>query len=113
VLIATGSEVTLALASREKLEAAGVPTRVVSAPSLELFARQPEAYQQSVLGPRGALRVSIEMGRAQGWHRWVGDGEIISLNRFGASAPAADVMRELGYSVESVVARVRQALANR
>jgi transketolase len=113
VLIATGSEVTLALASREKLEAAGVPTRVVSAPSLELFARQPEAYQQGVLGPDGALRVSIEMGRGQGWHRWVGDGEIISLNRFGASAPAADVMRELGFSVESVVARVRQALAKR
>ncbi|HLE60286.1 MAG TPA: transketolase, partial [Thermoanaerobaculaceae bacterium] len=100
VLIATGSEVSLALASREKLEAAGVPTRVVSAPSLELFARQPEEYQRSVLGPRHALRVSIEMGRGQGWHRWVGDGEIVSLYRFGASAPAPDVMRGLGYSVE-------------
>ena len=113
VLIATSSEVSLALASREKLEAAGVPTRVVSAPSLELFARQPEEYQRSVLGPRHALRVSIEMGRGQGWHRWVGDGEIISLNRFGASAPAADVIRGLGYSVEAVVAKVQQALAAR
>jgi transketolase len=113
VLIATGSEVCLALASREKLEAAGIPTRVVSAPSLELLARQSEEYQRTVLGPKHALRVSIEMGRGQGWHRWVGEGEIISLNRFGASAPAADVMRGLGYSVEAVVARVRQALARR
>jgi transketolase len=113
VLIATGSEVSLALAARERLEAAGIPTRVVSAPSLELFARQSDDYQKGVLGPRAALRVSIEMGRGQGWHRWVGDGEIISLNRFGASAPAADVMRGLGYSVEAVVARVQQALAGR
>lgn len=113
VLIGTGSEVSLALASREKLEAAGVPTRVVSAPSLELFARQPEQYQRTVLGPRHLLRVGIEMGRGQGWHRWVRDGEIISLSRFGASAPAADVMRGLGYSLEAVVAKVQQALAAR
>ncbi|HVN33058.1 MAG TPA: transketolase, partial [Thermoanaerobaculaceae bacterium] len=113
VLIATGSEVSLALASRAKLEAAGVPTRVVSAPSLELFARQPEEYRRGVLGPVHALRVAIEAGRGQGWHRWVGDGEIISLNRFGASAPLADVMRGLGYSVEAVVARVGEAFAAR
>ncbi len=113
VLIGTGSEVSLALAARDELEAAGVPTRVVSAPSLELLARQPEGYQRSVLGPRRALRVAIEMGRGQGWHRWVGDGEIISLNRFGASAPAAEVMKHLGYSVEGVVARVTHALAAR
>jgi transketolase len=113
VLIATGSEVSLALASRERLEAAGVPTRVVSAPSLELLARQDAAYLRKVLGPRHALRVAIEAGRGQGWHRWVGDGEIVSLNRFGASAPAADVMKGLGYSVEAVVARVRETLAGR
>ncbi len=113
VLIATGSEVSLALASRERLEAAGVAARVVSAPSLELFARQRSDYQRAVLGPPHALRVAIETGRGQGWHRWVGDGEIVSLNRFGASAPAADVMKGLGYSVEAVVARVRAALAGR
>ena len=113
VLIATGSEVSLALASREKLEAAGIPTRVVSAPSLELFARQSDSYRRSVLGPHHAVRVAIETGRGQGWHRWVGDGEIISLNRFGASAPLADVMRGLGYTVEAVVARVQEARAAR
>ncbi|HUK11853.1 MAG TPA: transketolase C-terminal domain-containing protein, partial [Thermoanaerobaculaceae bacterium] len=113
VLVATGSEVSLALAARDRLEAAGVPTRVVSAPSLELLARQEPAYQRQVLGPAHVLRVAIEMGRGQGWHRWVGDGEIMSLNRFGASAPAAEVMRALGYSVDAVVERVRAALARR
>jgi transketolase len=113
VLVATGSEVSLALATRAQLEAGGTPTRVVSAPSLELLARQDPVYQQAVLGPHHALRVAIEMGRGQGWHRWVGDGEIISLNRFGASAPAPDVVRGLGYSVEAVTQRVRDALAKR
>ncbi len=113
VLIATGSEVSLALAARAELEAGGVPTRVVSAPSLELLGRQSAAYQREVLGPRHALRVAIEAGRGQGWHRWVGDGEIISMNRFGASAPGPEVMAHLGYSVPAVVARVRTALAAR
>ena len=98
---------------REKLEAAGIPTRVVSAPSLELFARQTDGYRRSVLGPHHALHVAIETGRGQGWHRWVGDGEIMSLNRFGASAPLADVMKGLGYTVDAVVGRVRAALAAR
>ena len=113
VLIGTGSEVSLALAARERLEASGVATRVVSAPSLELLARQDPSYQTTVLGPRHALRVAIEMGRGQGWHRWVGDGEIMSLNRFGASAPAADVVNGLGYGVEAVTQRVKEALAAR
>src|SRR4030042_1192367 len=79
--------------------------RGAPAPPLGVLPRQPEESQRSGPGPRHALRVSIEMGRGQGWHRWVGDGEIISLNRFGASAPAADVIRGLGYSVEAVVAK--------
>ena len=108
VLIGTGSEVALALAVREELEAHGVPTRVVSAPSLELLGRQSDAYQREVLGPRHALRVAIEAGRGQGWHRWVGDGEIVSLNRFGASAPGPEVMAHLGYSVAAVAARVHR-----
>jgi transketolase len=113
VLIATGSEVSLALAVRQQLAATGVHARVVSAPSLELFGRQDADYQRAVLGPRHALRVAIEMGRGQGWHRWVGDGEIISLNRFGASAPGGEVARELGFGVDAVVERVGRALATR
>ncbi len=113
VLIATGSEVSLALAARDALEAEGTPTRVVSAPSLELLARQPAEYQRAVLGPAHVLRVAIEMGRGQGWHRWVGDGEIVSLNRFGASAPGPEVIAHLGYTVEAIAARVRSALASR
>ncbi|TAM55455.1 MAG: transketolase [Acidobacteria bacterium] len=113
VLIGTGSELALALAVREELEARGLPTRVVSAPSLELLARQSEAYQNAVLGPRRALRVAIEAGRGQGWHRWVGDGEIVSLSRFGASAPGPEVMAHLGYSVAAVAARVEAAVASR
>ncbi len=113
VLIGTGSEVSLALGVRDVLEKEGTATRVVSAPSLELLARQDAGYQREVLGPDHALRVAIEAGRGQGWHRWVGDGEIVSLNRFGASAPGAEVMTHLGYSVEAVAARVRAALAAR
>ncbi len=113
VLIGTGSELALALGVREELEARGVATRVVSAPSLELLARQDDAYQREVLGPRHALRVAIEAGRGQGWHRWVGDGEIVSLNRFGASAPGPEVMTHLGYGVAAVTARVTAALAAR
>ncbi len=113
VLIATGSELALALAVREELQARGLPTRAVSAPSLELLGRQSAAYQSEVLGPRHVLRVAIEAGRGQGWHRWVGDGEIVSLNRFGASAPGPEVMAHLGYSVAAVAARVEAAVAAR
>ena len=113
VLVATGSEVSLALDAREVLEQGGTPTRVVSAPSLELLGRQPAAYQRAVLGPKHALRVAIEMGRGQGWHRWVGDGEIVSLNRFGASAPGPEVIARLGYTTEAIAARVRDAISSR
>jgi transketolase len=113
VLVATGSEVQLALAARELLEREGFPTRVVSAPSLELLARQSPEYQRATLGPKHALRVAIEMGRGQGWHRWIGDGEMIVLSRFGASGPAEALTRELGFTAGAVAARVRAALATR
>ncbi len=114
VLLATGSEVALARSVRLELEAAGIPTRVVSAPSLELFARQDEAYRNSVLGPGHALRVALEMAGPQGWHRWVGDdGLVIGIERFGASAPGEEVARHLGFSAEAVVGAVRAALATR
>ena len=114
VLLASGSEVALALAARERLEADGVATRVVSVPSLELFADQDEGYRSSVLGPAATLHVSVEMGRALGWDRLLGrDGLAIGIERFGASAPGGEVAERLGFSPEAVVARVTGALASR
>jgi transketolase len=113
VLIATGSEVALALEVRTALETRGIPARVVSAPCLSLLAEQPADYRRAVLGGDHSLKVAIEMGRAQGWHRWVGDGEIVSLQRFGASAPGPEVARRLGFSVEAITARVLARVAAR
>lgn len=110
-LLASGSEVALALATRQRLEDAAIPTRVVSVPSWELLAAQPEGYRREVLGPPGTLRVAVEMGRGQGWERWVGDGLIVSIDRFGASAPGDEVARRLGFTAEEVERRIRQALA--
>ncbi|HPW55804.1 MAG TPA: transketolase [Thermoanaerobaculaceae bacterium] len=113
VLIATGSEVSTCLQARELLEGVGVPTRVVSAPSLELLARQDERYRKAVLGPGSALRVAVELGRGQGWHRWIGDGEMIVLSRFGESAPPEELARHFGFTPEAIAERVRRALASR
>ena len=113
VLVGTGSEVALALEVRARLEADGIPTRVVSAPSLELLKDQNSAYHRTLFGPPEALRVAVEMGRGQGWHRWVGDGEIVVLSRFGASGPGGQVASALGFSVDAVLARVRSALGRR
>ena len=108
ILIATGSEVALALESRERLESEGIATRVVSMPSWELFEKQDAAYRDSVLPPAVAARLSIEAGSTFGWKRWVGDqGDSIGLERFGASAPGEVVMRELGFNVDNVVARAK------
>jgi transketolase len=103
ILVATGGEVALALAARAELERRGVAARVVSMPSWELFAEQSDEYRHSVLPP-GSLRLAVEAGVPLGWHRWVGDeGEIIGIDRFGASAPGAEVAEHLGLSVEEVV----------
>ena len=109
VLIATGSEVSLAVKSAEALNAEGISTQVVSAPCLEWFAQESESYRQSVI-PTTALRVSIEAGIAQGWREYVGDsGVIISLDHYGASASASQLFTEFGFSVENVVAKVKAA----
>jgi transketolase len=111
LLIATGSEVALALESREKLESEGIATRVVSMPSWELFESQDAAYRDSVLPPAVTARLSIEAGSKLGWRRWVGDrGDSIGLERFGASAPGEIVMKELGFSVDNVVAKAKALL---
>jgi transketolase len=111
ILIATGSEVSLALEAREKLEAENVPTRVVSMPCWELFDEQPQAYRDEVLPPTITARLAIEAGVRQGWDRYVGpSGDVICLDRFGASAPGEVAMRELGFNVDNVLKHARALL---
>ncbi len=113
ILIATGSEVSLALAAQEHLQKTGVPTRVVSLPSWELFEEQPSPYRESVL-PAATSKVSVEAGVTLGWARYVGaDGASIGVDRFGASAPGPVVQRELGFTVEHIVEVVQRVLATR
>jgi transketolase len=104
ILIATGSEVSVALEAHNQLTREGIASRVVSMPSWDLFQSQPQSYRDTVLPPGVKARVSIEAGSTLGWERYVGlDGAIIGLNRFGASAPGEIVMRELGFTPEHVV----------
>lgn len=111
LLLATGSEVALALEAREKLEAEGLPTRVVSMPSWELFEEQGPAYRDEILPPTVSARLSIEAGSTLGWERYVGDrGDSVGLDRFGASAPGEVVLSKLGFNVENVVAKAKALL---
>jgi len=110
VLVATGSEVALCVQARERLQAEGVPTRVVSLPCWELFAEQDADYRESVL-PSHVAKLSVEAGVAMGWAKWVDAS--VSLERFGASAPGTLVMEKLGFSAENVVARAQELLAGR
>ena len=111
ILIATGSEVSLALDVQSALASEGVNVRVVSAPCLEWFAEQDAAYKESVLPSSISLKISIEGGIAQGWRELIGDAGIaISLEHYGASADAKRLFKEFGFSVESIVARVKAAL---
>lgn len=118
ILIGTGSELQLAFAAAEALEAEGTPARVVSLPCWELFEAQDQAYRDSVLPPAVRKRVSVEIGVPLGWERWVGDeGAIVGLDRFGASAPAGTIFEQFGFTAERVtdVARrvVRDGLRGR
>ncbi|MDO8307900.1 MAG: transketolase [Actinomycetota bacterium] len=111
LLLATGSEVSLALAAAATLEADGIGTRVVSMPCLEWFDAQDLAYRDSVLLPSVRARVSIEAGATQGWWKYIGErGETIGLDHFGASADAATLYREFGITPESIVAAARRSL---
>ena len=110
VLIATGSEVELALDAQERLEADGTPTRVVSMPCQEWFDEQPQAYRDEVL-PEGTARLSIEAGVAMGWSRYVGrDGGSVSIEHFGASAAGTRCFEEFGFTVDNVVAKAKALL---
>jgi transketolase len=110
ILVATGSEVSLAIDSAIALESQGVQVRVVSAPCLEWFDEQDQSYKDSVLSP-DVIKVSIEVGISQGWHKYIGDnGLAISLEHYGASADAKKLFNEFGFSVENVVAQVKGIL---
>jgi transketolase len=111
ILIATGSEVSLALKAREQLQQDGIPTRVVSMPCTELFEEQTQAYRDEVLPPQVTARLSIEAGVRQGWDRYVGPkGDVICLDRFGASAPGDVALKNLGFNVENVLTHARALL---
>jgi transketolase len=106
VLIGTGSEVSLTVAAREKLAESKIHARIVSMPSWELFDAQPREYRDTVLPPSVRPRLVVEAALPQGWHRYVGDGgDILGVERFGASAPGPVVMEKLGFTVDNVVRR--------
>src|SRR5690606_9121237 len=108
VLIATGSEVALALAAAAELRGAGTSARVVSMPCCEAFDRQSQEYRDHVLPP-GAARIVIEAGATDGWWRYVaGRGDVIGIDRFGASAPAGDLFEHYGFTVEKVSEAARR-----
>ncbi|MGH3624499.1 MAG: transketolase-like TK C-terminal-containing protein, partial [Sciscionella sp.] len=110
VLIGTGSELQLAAEARRTLEAEGVPTRVVSMPSVEWFDEQEEGYRNEVIPPSVRARVAVEAGVAQPWHRFVGDaGEVISIEHFGASADYQTLFREFGFTADAVVDAARRS----
>jgi transketolase len=111
ILIASGSEVGLILAAADQLQANGVAVRCVSMPSWELFDAQPQSYRDEVLPPAVTARLAVELGVAQGWDRYVGaQGDMLGIERFGASAPAGVLLREYGFSVDNVVQRANALL---
>ena len=111
ILLSTGSEVSLCLEARESLQQEGVPTRVVSMPCWELFEEQTAEYRESVLPSAVKARLGVEAAASLGWHRWAGDsGDVLCIDRFGASAPGATALKELGFNVDNVLARARTLL---
>ena len=106
ILIATGSEVALIVAAREKLLARNIAVRIVSLPSWTLFDAQPQGYRDTVLPPAIGARLAVEAGVSQGWHRYVGDrGDVLGVERFGASAPGDVMLHEYGFTVDNVCTR--------
>jgi transketolase len=114
ILMATGSEVSLCVEAYEKLKAEGIPARVVSMPSWDIFERQDAAYKESVLPSSVTARVSVEMAATFGWERYVGlKGRKVGMHRFGASAPLKDLLKFFGFTVDAVVAEARKAIAEK
>jgi transketolase len=111
ILIATGSEVQIALEAYEKLREKGIPSRIVNMPSWELFEEQPEDYRHQVLPPHVRTRISIEAGSTHGWHKYVGwEGEGIGMDRFGASAPGKILLQNFGFTSEHILRKVKVLL---
>ncbi len=114
ILLATGSEVEIALAAYERLKSEGVPARVVSMPCFEYFSAQPAQYRDDVLPPGVPLRIAIEAAAPDSWYRWVGDrGVILGIERFGASAPYQRIYTEMGLTADHLVAEARRLLQQR
>lgn len=111
VVIGTGAETGLALAAVEKLQGEGIAARAVSMPCWELFDEQPREYRESVLPPSVPARLAVEAGSPQGWHRYVGDyGDVLGVDRFGASAPGGEMLERYGFTVDNVCNRARKLL---
>ena len=114
ILIATGSEVSLAAQAHEQLVAQGIRSRVVSMPSWDIFEHQPQDYRDNVLPPDITARVAIEQASTFGWERYVGSaGRVIGMQTFGASAPLKELQKEFGFTVENVVKTAKEVLARK
>jgi transketolase len=112
ILLATGSEMTLALEARDELAGDGIAARVVSMPCCELFDRQPPEYRDAVLPPTVKARVAIEQASALGWARYVGDhGAIVAMHTFGASAPLKQLVEKFGFTPDAVAEVAREVVA--
>ncbi|HQT26991.1 MAG TPA: transketolase C-terminal domain-containing protein, partial [Burkholderiales bacterium] len=110
VIIATGSEVELAMQAQKILEEKNIHVRVVSMPSTNVFDRQDASYRESVL-PKGVVRVAVEAGVTDFWRKYVGlEGDVVGMDTFGESAPAADLFKHFGFTVENVVSKVTGVL---
>ena len=111
ILMASGSEVSLIVEAQESLAEEGIDARVVSMPCWELFSKQPQEYQDEVLPPEVKARLAVETGVSLGWYQWVGDGgDVIGINKFGASAPANENFKQYGFTVENVVQRAKKLI---
>jgi transketolase len=112
IIIASGSEVSLAIEAHETLLAEGIGSRVVSMPSWEIFDRQTQAYRESVLPPNVTARVAVEQASTLGWERYVGtSGRIVGMNTFGASAPLKELQGKFGFQPDCVIAAAKEQLA--
>jgi len=110
-LLASGSEVELAMNARESLKAEGIEVRVVSVPCMELFDKQPKKYRESVLPSSVRARVAVEAGSTQCWYKYVGlDGDVIGMTTFGASGPFPALQKHFGFTVENVCEKVKNLL---